>query len=454
MTRTSLLALFAAALPAAAGAQQKPKRLADPNAVAAEVHRNFAFNAYGQVLPKRGYSPQGISCGDVCRVFELGPCYEKGKPEKGTYGTFGSCTNPLTSSRAACVCDHQRRDFGFFWYDAVTVGEKVFRRSDDFIYRADPETLKVDRVAVPSVGKASLFAAGPWVGLVPSQTPTKQFIRLDTRSMKVRNTVPKDAEKFATCGYLPGVGPRAWVCATADAEPRRVLIDAETSLQHALPTLDFDPTQRGIQAHWDGKSLWIARKTGSEWDVRKWSAGAKSWQKGDERPAKPVEKPDDEAAADIYRAGGFKDQIRSTGLAPMAGMGAFHGPRTGSIWIGDTVYIPTHTSLLAFNVGAEKWTEWPVGQSTHEIYHSLFRVGDTVVFGQYVLDRASGELRPLPPNLNAVFAGTWALVYKDSCPRGATCRPLPMSSAFPDVVVWKLNPGEMPSNGAIKPVTP
>ena len=153
--------------------------LTDPKAIEAEVHANFASWPAGQVLQKKGFSPKGVSCAQVCELLELGACYEKGRPEVGTHGRAGPCDRPTKKS---CWCDSGRRDYGFFHQEAVTSGSKVYRLFGGRIHIGDAETGKSESVPVGEIGRGNLFVGGCECGRTSQRGRTESASRAVTRS--------------------------------------------------------------------------------------------------------------------------------------------------------------------------------------------------------------------------------------------------------------------------------
>ena len=155
--------------------------------------------------------------------------------------------------------------------------------------------------------------------------------------------------------------------------------------------------------------------------------------------------------AAVTAAGVFGENLASISLASRAGLAGFWAERSRARWIGETLFVPTRDGLWAFDKKAEKWTTWKLDRVTG--HHGMFVVGDTVVIGDYMLHRPSGELRRLPLNLNAVFAGPYALIHRSSCPKGESCVPLSDKpvKGFPDVVMWRPNVDRLSADHAIAP---
>ncbi len=250
---------------------------------------------------------------------------------------------------------------------------------------------------------------------------------------------PKNPDKWDRCDYVRGVGARAWFCRTKpdDKTHTFMFIDAETSKEHLLPNIDFDLLRaHSAAARWDGKRLVYARKLGyGEWDVRWWSPGQKQWtvMKHPDQPVE-VDKPSEVSGIRITNAGVFADDIRSTSMASMAGMGPFHSARTGGEWAGDWVFLPTRKELLGFNVKTKKWLSWDIQRDVHR---GLWAVGDTVVYDEFMLHTPTMTFRRLPPGLNAIWVGPYAVVHKTSCPIGKTCKKVADKGPFKDYAVWK-----------------
>ena len=416
------------------------------------VHDSFELWAAGQVVARKGGNPYGLTCGDVCRVLGLDGCYEKGRPERGTYGRSASCTQPMRKFRG-CFCEADRRAFGFFFQEAAAIDGKVVRRLNDFLVAADPSTRVVSKVRLPAFGRANLVVGGKWVGFVPGNVPLKDFLRVDTSSMSVTRTTPKSG--YGDCRFLPGAGARAWFCVRKleGGLVRHLLMDAATSRQFELPELDRELRKYDSMAKWDGKRLLVARQKGAGWDVLSWQPGEKKWTPDEKsgRPTGGVRQPDDDGAAAVYAAGVFAEDLTSARLVTRARLGGFWGFRSRGHWVGKTLYVPADDGMWAFDTAAEKWTTWKIDRIS--AHHGLFRVGDTVVVGDYMLHRGSNELRRLPPNLNATWVGSHALIHKDLCPTGEVCKPLTdqPERAFADVVIWQPNVEKLPRAHAIRP---